>query len=58
MTPTMTDDVPSDAPPDYEYAVTHPSLAGDSTDSSPPSYTVAASLPSYQQSMALDKGKH
>jgi len=53
----MTDDVPSDAPPDYEYAVTHPSLAGDSTDSSPPSYTVAASLPSYQQSMALDKDK-
>jgi len=56
---------PSDPPPDYEYAVTHP--PDPSTDcaypldqspdysyppnQSPPEYSVAASLPSYQQAI-------
>merc|ERR1719342_591800 len=35
--------VPSEPPPDYEYAISHPGGA------LPPGYTVAATLPSYQQ---------
>jgi len=46
----MSTDTPTDPPPDYAYAVTHP------PDQSPPEYSVAASLPSYQQAI-LDKEK-
>ena len=42
--------VPVEPPPDYEYAVSHP------TTVLPPGYQVAAILPSYQQA-ELDKGK-
>ena len=45
----MSTDTPTDPPPDYAYAVTHP------PDQCPPEYSVAASLPSYQQAI-LDKG--
>ena len=42
---------PTDPPPDYEYAVTHPE-----EDVTLPDYRVAVNLPSYQQAV-LDKGK-
>ena len=43
--------VPSEPPPDYEYAISHPGGA------LPPGYTVAATLPSYQQA-ERDKGEY
>ena len=41
--------LPSEPPPDYEYAVNHPEEAA------LPDYRVAVNLPSYQQAV-LDKG--
>ena len=41
---------PNEPPPDYDYAVSHPSEA------TPPEYRVATALPSYQQAV-LDKEK-
>ena len=41
---------PSEPPPDYDYAVSHPSQV------TPPEYRVAVALPSYQQAV-LDKEK-
>ena len=43
-------DPPNEPPPDYDYAVSHPSEA------TPPEYRVATALPSYQQAV-LDKEK-
>ena len=41
--------LPSEPPPDYDYAVNHPEEA------TLPDYRVAVNLPSYQQAV-LDKG--
>ena len=43
--------LPSEPPPDYDYAVNHPEEA------TLPDYRVAVNLPSYQQAV-LDKGIH
>ena len=49
MPGTSGDELPTDPPPDYDYAVNHPA------EVSLPEYRVAVKLPSYQQAV-LDKG--
>ena len=50
MPGTSGDELPTDPPPDYDYAVNHPA-----EQVSLPEYRVAVKLPSYQQAV-LDKG--
>ena len=45
-------ELPTEPPPDYEYAVNHPAAGQQQL---PPAYRVAVTLPSYQQA-ELDKG--
>merc|ERR1712062_128540 len=47
---------PNEPPPDYDYAVSHPSEATPVNPVTPPDYRVAVALPSYQQAV-LDKEK-